>query len=277
MPNLKLQRKRDLSPFRKMALGTWRTSYDPTVRGGATLRMEAALAYLDAFRAATGKRLTVSHLMAKAAGHALAAVPDANAVVRLGRIYRRERIGVFFQVASEDPRTGEVDLSGATIFEPHEKSLEAIVDELEQRAASVRGGSDEKERSRGMFRWVPGALAHPLLRGLGFVNYELNLDLRWMGLPNDPFGSIMITNIGSLGLEDAYPPLVPFSRVPIVVAIGAVADAPVVEDDRIVPGKVMRLSATFDHRILDGAHAAKLMAEVRACIEDPVGRFGALR
>jgi pyruvate dehydrogenase E2 component (dihydrolipoamide acetyltransferase) len=84
----------------------------------------------------------------------------------------------------------------------------------------------------------------------------------------------MVTNIGSLGLEQAYAPLVPWSRVPMVVAVGKVSDEPVVEGDRVVPGKVMRLSATFDHRLLDGAHAAALSRCVHEAFEDPEKFFG---
>ncbi len=276
MPNLKLRRKADLSPFRKIALGTWQTAYDPSVYGSVSLRMEAAERYLERFRRVTGKRLTMSHMMARASAAALEAMPDANAILRLGRIYLRERIGVFFQVAMEDPHTGEIDLSGATIYDPEKKSLLDICEELEHKAKGVRGGQDKKERARSIFRRAPEFAVGPLLGTIGFFNYTLNLDLEKMGVPNDPFGSIMITNIGSLGLEEAYAPLVPYSRVPIVLAMGAVLDAPVVEDGQVVPGRVMKVCATFDHRILDGAHAAIMVRTLREWMEDPFAHFDPL-
>ena len=276
MPNLKLRRKADLSPFRKIALGTWQTAYDPSVYGSVSLRMEAAERYLEQFRRVTGKRLTMSHMMARAAAAALEAMPDANAILRLGRIYLRDRIGVFFQVAMEDPQTGQIDLSGATIYDPEKKSLLDICLELEDKAKGVRGGNDKKERARSIFRRAPEFAVGPLLGTIGFFNYTLNLDLEKVGVPNDPFGSIMITNIGSLGLEEAYAPLVPYSRVPIVLAMGAVLDAPVVEDGRVVAGRVMKVCATFDHRILDGAHAAIMVRTLREWMEDPFSHFDPL-
>jgi len=274
MPNIQLRRKTDLSAFRKIALGTWHTAYDPSVYGSLTLRMERAERYLDEFRRTTGKRLTFSHMMAKAAAAALQAMPDANAILRLGGIYLRERIGVFFQVALEDSATGQIDLSGTTIFEPEEKSLSAIVDEFEERTAKVRGGSDRKERARNLFRRAPAFAVGPLLKAVAFLGYTLNLDLEALGVPNDAFGSVMITNIGSLGLEEAYPPLVPYSRVPIVMAMGAVLDAPVVDQGQVIAGRVMKVCATFDHRVLDGAHAAVMVRTLRDWMEDPYGHFG---
>jgi len=274
MPNLKLRRKSDLSAFRKIALGTWHTAYDPSVYGSLTLRMEKAEDYLERFRSATGKRLTFSHMMAKAAAAALQAMPDANAILRLGGIYLRERIGVFFQVALEDSATGEIDLSGTTIFEPEQKTLLAIVEEFEERTARVRGGRDRKDAARNLFRRAPSFAIGPLLDAVGFFGYTLNLDLEKLGVPNDAFGSVMITNIGSLGLEEAYPPLVPHSRVPIVMAMGAVRDAAVVDAGKVVPGRVMKVCATFDHRVLDGVHAAIMVRTLRDWMEDPDGHFG---
>ena len=257
MGNLELRKKSDVSPFRKMAIGTWQNAYDPTVYGSMSVRMERALEYVEQFRAATGKHLTITHMMAKAAAAVLEAIPDANAILRWNRIYLRQRIGVFFQVVMEDPDTGEIDLSGTVIYDPEQKTLGEIVDEFNAKVKRVKKGADKKlQGSRNMFRRVPYALLNRLLKLISFVSYTLNLDLRWAGVPNDPFGSMMITNIGSLGLQEAYVPLVPYSRVPLLVAMGAVEDVPVVEDDRVVPGKVMRICATFDHRVLDGAHAA---------------------
>lgn len=274
MPNLELVRKHDLSPFRKIAIGTWQTAYDPSVYGSLTLRMEEALRYLDAFRQATGKRATVTHLMAKAVAAVLQAMPDANAVLRMNRIYRRKRIGVFFQVVLEDPDTGDIDLSGTLIRDPETKSLAEIVDEFEAKVQQVRSRKDtDLESTRSLFRRVPSLLLNRLLKVISFVGYTLNLDLSRLGMPRDPFGSIMVTNIGSIGLQEAYVPLVPYSRVPILVALGGVEDTPVVEDGRIVPGKTMRVCATFDHRVLDGSHAATMARVLRQWIEHPFEHF----
>jgi pyruvate dehydrogenase E2 component (dihydrolipoamide acetyltransferase) len=274
MHNVELEPIRGLSTFRRLALGTWRTAYDPSVYGSLTLRMEPALAYIDAFRAATGKHLTVSHLMARAAAAVYERVPDANVMLRRGRIYRRKRIGVFFQVAMKDLATGKIDLSGATIHDPEQKSLAAICDELDARFADVRADRDRALSGvRRMFERLPQRLIPAVLELTAFASYTLNLDLGWAGVPRDAFGSVMITNIGSLGLEEAYVPLVPYSRVPLLLALGAIRQAPVARDGRVSVERVMKLCATFDHRLLDGAHAAAMAEILRAWIEDPVAHF----
>jgi pyruvate dehydrogenase E2 component (dihydrolipoamide acetyltransferase) len=71
-------------------------------------------------------------------------------------------------------------------------------------------------------------------------------------------------------------PLVPYTRVPIFVAPGAVKDAPVVENGKVVAGKVMNLSASFDHRFIDGFHAGVLANTMREMLENPFESFDPL-
>jgi pyruvate/2-oxoglutarate dehydrogenase complex dihydrolipoamide acyltransferase (E2) component len=274
VPNLDLVPKTDVSSFRKIAIGTWRDAYDPQVYGTLELRMEEALRYIEAFRAKTGKRLTISHLMAKAMGAALVECPDANAVLRWNRIYRRTTIGAFFQVVMDDGDSGKVDLSGATIYDVEKKSLVTICDEFQAKVDSVRKRTDlALEKTRKSFDGIPYLLLNVVTQVLSFLSITLNLDLRRLGIPNDPFGSVMITNIGTLGLDSGYVPLVPYSRVPVILAVGAVKDAPVVEDGAIRVGKVMRVHATFDHRLVDGFHAAVIAKVLTRYLEHPFQWF----
>lgn len=232
--------------------------------------MEPALRFIDEYRAKTGKRLTVTHLVAKAVALAFRKMPDANAILRFGQIYPRKVVSVFLQVAMEDPTTGKPDLSGTTLPGIDQMTLEQIVDATEKSVARVRKDEDKAlSQSRKVFSAVPGWFLHWVLRFFSFLLYTLNLDLSWAGVPKDGFGSVMITNIGSLGLETAYVPLVPWSRVPMLITVGRVSDEPVVENGQVIPGKVMRLSATFDHRFIDGAHAAVLAKVVQEVFQDP--------
>ena len=274
MGNLALERKKNLSTFRRVAIGTWKTAYDPSVYGTMHVPADKCLAYIEAFRERTGRRITISHLMAKIVAAALEKMPDANAVLRWNRIYLRKDIGVFFQVAMEDEKTGEIDLSGATIHQANEKSVYEIVDEFEKKVTVVRKDQDpELAKSRSMTRRIPLLFIGLFMRLIAFFAYTLNLDLKWAGIPKDPFGSVMVTNIGSLGLDQGWVPIVPYSRVPLLIAVGAVQEVPVVEDGKVTTRRQMSLNATFDHRVLDGSHAAVMARVIRAHFDDPFGHF----
>ena len=84
---------------------------------------------------------------------------------------------------------------------------------------------------------------------------------------------MIVTNVGSLGLEAAYVPLVPYSHVPLLIAMGAVQQEAVVDDGEVKVATVMRVYATFDHRILDGSHAATMSRTLKAWFEHPFDHF----
>ena len=274
MAHLELVKVKRVSTFRKMSLGTWRDAYDPSVYGTLKIRMDAAMEYLSRFREATGIRLTVSHLMAFAVARALERMPDANAILRFNRIYQRKKITVFFQVAMED-EDGTMDLTGATLHECDKMSLKEIAETFQRKVERARKKQDAAmERTRSGFRFVPFWMMGFVLRLISFIQYGLNIALP--GTPKDVFGSVMITNVGSLGLDTAYVPLVPFSRVPMLLAIGAVHDEPIIEEGAVVPAKIMRINATFDHRFIDGVHAAIMSKTIRECFANPDATFGAV-
>ena len=184
MPNLELEHKKDITPFRRIAIGTWRTAYDPSVYGTMQIHMDRATAYIEAFREKTGIRLTVSHLVARAAAEALKKMPDANALLRFNRVYLRKHIGVFFQVVLRDEETDKLDLSGATLLDVEQKSLSEIVAEMDEKVKSVRKGTDKAlEKSRRSFDLVPLFLMNYILRFVSFLAYTLNLDMSAFGMP----------------------------------------------------------------------------------------------
>ena len=275
MPHLELTPKTDISSFRKLAIGSWRTTYDPTVYGTLTVRMDKALAYIEAFRQRTGVRLTVTHLMTKAMGEALRRCPEANALLRFNKIYLRKQVTISALVVQTD--AGKVDLTSAKIDDADKKSLREIAQEMEEAVRRVRERRDVAlEKGKGTIQKIPYMFLNLFTWLIGFLMYTLNLDLSGIGMPKDAFGSVIITNVGSLGLDTAYVPLVPYTRVPIFVAPGAVKDVPVVEDGKVVPGKVMNINASFDHRFIDGFHAGVLANTLREMLENPFEKFDAL-
>lgn len=77
-----------------------------------------------------------------------------------------------------------------------------------------------------------------------------------------------ISNLGMFGVDEFVAIINPPESA--ILAVGAIKDVPVVADGAIVPGKVMRMTLSVDHRVFYGATAAQFMAEVRRLIENPV-------
>ena len=77
-----------------------------------------------------------------------------------------------------------------------------------------------------------------------------------------------ISNLGMYGVDEFVAIINPPEAA--IIAVGAIKDAPVVENNQVVVGKVMRMTLSVDHRVFYGATAAQFMAEVKRLIENPV-------
>jgi pyruvate dehydrogenase E2 component (dihydrolipoamide acetyltransferase) len=63
-------------------------------------------------------------------------------------------------------------------------------------------------------------------------------------------------------------PIINYPEVAIL-GTGKIADAPLVKDGEVKVRKTLALSLSFDHRVLDGAEAAKFMNDVIKYLENP--------
>jgi len=80
-------------------------------------------------------------------------------------------------------------------------------------------------------------------------------------------GTFTLTNLGALGVE-IFTPILNYGQVGIL-GVGRIAQKPVVADEQIAPAIRVTLSLTFDHRIVDGADAARFLKAVIGYVEQP--------
>lgn len=83
--------------------------------------------------------------------------------------------------------------------------------------------------------------------------------------------TITITSLGALG-GLATTPVINSPEVAII-GVNKMVDRPVVRDGRIEVARMMNLSASFDHRVIDGWDAALFVQRIRALIEAPARLF----
>jgi 2-oxoisovalerate dehydrogenase E2 component (dihydrolipoyl transacylase) len=83
--------------------------------------------------------------------------------------------------------------------------------------------------------------------------------------------TITITSLGALG-GIATTPVINYPEVGII-GPNAIIDRPVVRDGAIVVRKMMNLSSSFDHRVVDGYDAAEFIQKIKALLEHPATLF----
>jgi pyruvate dehydrogenase E2 component (dihydrolipoamide acetyltransferase) len=78
-------------------------------------------------------------------------------------------------------------------------------------------------------------------------------------------GCFTVTNLGAFGI-DAFTPIINPPEC-AVLGVGRVERRPVMDGDRVVGRELVTLSLTFDHRIIDGAPAARFLQTLAQCVE----------
>lgn len=86
--------------------------------------------------------------------------------------------------------------------------------------------------------------------------------------PDEYQGSTFtISNLGMFGVEDFVAIINPPEGA--ILAIGTIVERPVVEERKIVIGHTMKATLSSDHRIIDGAVAARFLQDFRKFMENP--------
>ena len=90
---------------------------------------------------------------------------------------------------------------------------------------------------------------------------------RKLGLSDMKGSSFTITNVGAIG-GTHFTPILNHPEAAIL-GLGKMIDKPLAIDGKVEIRKVLPLSLTFDHRVVDGAEAARFMNDIIRHLEDP--------
>jgi hypothetical protein len=264
--NIDLGEKQDLTSYRKIAIASWRHPRNPCTYAMLDLPVDTALAFLET--CASDTPLTLTHYVTKIAAHCLNKFSELNHVLRMGNLYRRNNVDIFITTLLKT-RKGK-DLSGFVIRDADKTPIGQIATIAEARALDLRKNRDKEHlKVQQIVNPIPSFFLRFLLSIQEFLQFTLNLALPSFGLPKDRFGSAMITNIGALGIENAFIPLSPYSRCPLIVGVGKPKMAPLVQGDKVVVGKSVTITFTFDHRYADGAHGSHLIRRFKKMFLNP--------
>ena len=87
--------------------------------------------------------------------------------------------------------------------------------------------------------------------------------------PDDIGGSTFtVSNLGMYGVDSFVAVITPPEAA--ILAVGGVQKVPVVRNDEIVVGQVLKVTLSADHRVTDGAEAAEFLVEFKRLLENPM-------
>ena len=83
--------------------------------------------------------------------------------------------------------------------------------------------------------------------------------------------TITVTSLGTLG-GIVSTPVINYPEV-AVIGVNKIVERPVYVEGQLVPRKIMNLSSSFDHRVIDGADAAAFIQFIKGLLETPALLF----
>ncbi len=255
-----------MSVRRKLAIASYSPPREGNIYGKLVVDAGPGQRYLDEVRKQTGEKVSFTHLIGRAVAEALRQAPTLNGRIVFGTFEPFPTVDIAFLVALEDGQ----DLAKAKVCEADKKSVAEIAHELSQKSGKLRSSSDAAyEKSKNAIRMMPTWVLKPMLNVTGFLASSLGLSIPALGVEPFPFGSCIVTSVGMFGLEEGFVPPTPFTRVPVYILVGAVKERPAVVDGKLTVQPQLTITATIDHRFIDGAQLATLAKVVRSILENP--------
>jgi pyruvate dehydrogenase E2 component (dihydrolipoamide acetyltransferase) len=124
---------------------------------------------------------------------------------------------------------------------------------------------------------MEGGLITPIVRHADYKNVgEISVEVKELAdrarqnklQPNEyKGGSFTISNLGMFGVSDFVAIINPPQSA--ILAVSGIEDCVRWKNDAAVPGKKMNLTLSSDHRVIDGALAAKFMKTLQKYLENP--------
>lgn len=248
--------------WRKVASAMYIKPVDSKILGSVQIDVTDLEKYISEKRK-QGVKITPTHIFTLIFARGLKTeVPELNSFVRRGRIVGKKTVDAMISVLLE----GE-EMSSVKVPSAEKMNLQELSEFLKSNIQDTRSGKENKAmRKKGMLARIPW----PFRRMVYLIIKQLTINwgLSFAGLSASNYGSFVVANIGTIGLDVGYPALFPTSNVALVVTLGSISKKAVVVDDEIVIRRIMTIGVAMDHRVVDASHGGKLFRYTRQMLRN---------
>jgi pyruvate/2-oxoglutarate dehydrogenase complex dihydrolipoamide acyltransferase (E2) component len=251
--------------WRRVTTAIYRKPLDSKIFG--TVEVDVTdLEHYIAQKRKEGLKITLTHIVTLAVARAIReGIPELNAYVRRGNVVPRKQIDAMVSVLIRNAEMSSIKIPNADTL-----TINELAEIMNEEIRQLRSGSGNKTMQlKDSIGRVPWPIRTWIIRFIKTVTVDWGLPLPFLKLKPDSFGSYLISNIGTLGLDFGYPALFPISNVPLVLIMGGVYKKPYVVNDEILPRRIMTLSVALDHRVVDAAHGGMLFRYIKKVINNP--------
>ncbi|HPR32108.1 MAG TPA: 2-oxo acid dehydrogenase subunit E2 [Prolixibacteraceae bacterium] len=253
------------TPWRRVAAAIYKKPVDSKIFGSVEMDVTDLEAFVSQKRK-EGIKVTPTHLFTLIIARALKMeVPELNCYVKRGKIVHRDRIDALVSVLQADGGMSSVSIPDADRINVNELA-KLLGSEIFRSRTGKENGSMQ---SKNLLSSIPWPFRKWVVRLYKTMTIDWGISVPFLGLDSNSFGSFLVTNIGTLGLDYGYPALLPVSNVSFVFVLGGTTKKPVVVNDEIIARRMMSLSIVLDHRLVDASHGGRLLRFIKYMVKNP--------
>jgi pyruvate/2-oxoglutarate dehydrogenase complex dihydrolipoamide acyltransferase (E2) component len=166
---------------------------------------------------------------------------------------------------------GGKDLAMTCLRGVDKMSIMDIANYIKEKTSKMKksGGGEDHKKQTGFAKIMPACVVSIVVEFMSFISNKLGIAVPMLRVESHALGAACVTSLGGLGFVDAFAPFSGFANNSMLLAANAIVDQPVVEDGKVVVGKVMNCNFVVDHRYIDGGNVAGMEDIFRKVFENP--------
>ncbi len=250
--------------WRKTASTIYKKPVDSKIFGSVEIDITDLENYI-AEKRKSGVKITLTHFFLVATARAIKEIPELNTYVKRGNIYSHEQISATVSVLLQSGEMGSVKMLNTDKLTLTESAVK-LKEEIQK---TYKGDENATMQMKEKLAAIPWPLRGWVYQSIKYITTTLGISIPPLGLSANNFGSFILSNIGSIGLDIGYPALMPSANIAFVLILGGVTKKPWVVNDEIVPRSILMLGAALDHRVIDASHGGKLFRLLKRFVNNP--------
>ena len=251
--------------WRKTASTIYKKPVDSKIFGSVEIDITDLEKYINEKRK-TGIKITLTHFFLLATARAIKEqVPELNTYVKRGNIYSYKQIDATVSVLLQNGEMGSVKIQNVDKLTLEESAIK-LREEIKK---SYQGDENTTMQMKEKLASIPWPLRGWIYQFIKYLTTNMGISIPHLGLSANNFGSFILSNIGSIGLDIGYPALMPSANISFVLILGGINKKPWVVNNEIVPRTILTLGAALDHRVIDASHGGKLFKYLKKMVKNP--------